>query len=155
MRNPTDSPNQTLCPNGSTCGNVVFSPFVPPTPSCCSLAAPVHRSDLACGRVGARALELAASDNSKSRQQPRGAGSAHRHMLWAAYLLCLGARGCWLGILGDAIADEEMGIWDWMLGWRLPDSCGLQRASVFISDANKDEEEKLCSDKLTVGAEER
>jgi len=40
-------------------------------------------------------------------------------------------------------------------GWCLPDSCRLQRASVFISDANKDKEEELCSDELTVGAEER
>jgi len=53
--------------------------------------------------------------------------------------------------MGDAIADEEMGIWDWMLGWRLPDSCGLQRVSVFIINANKNKEEELCSDELTVG----
>ena len=57
--------------------------------------------------------------------------------------------------MGDAIADEEMGIWDWMLGWRLPDSCGLQRVSVFIINANKNKEEELCSDELTMGAEER
>ena len=48
--------------------------------------------------------------------------------------------------------------WEYGIGClavALPDSCRLQLASVFISDANKDEEEKLCSDKLTVGAEER
>ena len=105
--------------------------------------------------MGARALELAASDNSKSRQQPRGAGSAHRHILWAAYLLCLGlaAAGLESWATPSLMKRCEYGIG--CLAVALPDSCRLQCASVFISDANKDEEEKLCSDKLTVGAEER